>query len=75
MTWIADHFFKDAKKGGWFDAVLIQVRIHPRAIRTMEYVDHCDEFWQARGPNPYPSFEEWRGNATHTLRQVQVDVQ
>ena len=60
MTWIADHFFEDAQKSGWFDAVLIQVRNHPRAIRTMEYADHCDELCESRFPSPYPSFEEWR---------------
>jgi len=60
MNWIADHFFEDAQKGGWFDAVLIQVRNHPRAIRTMEYADHCDELCESRFPSPYPSFEEWR---------------
>lgn len=63
MSWIADHFFEDAQKGGWFDAVLIQVRNHPREIRTMEYAGHCDEIWQSQVPNPYPSFEEWRRNA------------
>ncbi len=63
MSWIADHFFEDAQKGGWFDAVLIQARSHPRAIRTMEYADHCDDIWQSRFPNPYPSFEEWRRSA------------
>ena len=60
MSWIADHCFEDAQKGGWFDAILIQVRNHPRAIRTMEYSDHCDEMWQSQFPNPYPSFKEWR---------------
>ena len=45
MLWIADHFFQDAQTEGWFDAILIQVRSHPRAIRTMEYADHCDEVW------------------------------
>ena len=34
MYWIADHFFQDAKKEGWYDAILAQVRNHPRAIRT-----------------------------------------
>jgi len=33
MTWIGNHFFQDAKNEGWFDAILIQKRIHPRSIR------------------------------------------
>ena len=48
MLWIADHFFQDAQTEGWFDAILIQVRSHPRAIRTMEFADHCDEIWEFR---------------------------
>jgi hypothetical protein len=60
MIWVDDHFFQDAKREGWFDAILVQVRSHPRAIRTMEYADHCDEVWGSQMPEPYPSFERWR---------------
>ncbi len=60
MSWIADHYFQDAKAEGWFDAILLQARSHPRAIRTMEYADHCDEVWISAIPEPYPSFEDWR---------------
>ena len=63
MFWIADHLFQDAKTEGWFDAILVQVRSHPRAIRTMEYADHCDEVWGSQMPEPYPSFESWRQRA------------
>jgi len=63
MGWIADHFFQHAKAEGWFDAILVQVQSHPRAIRTMEYADHCDEISGAHLPDPYPSFEDWRTEA------------
>ena len=63
MAWIADHFFQDARTEGWFDAILVQARIHPRAIRTMEYADHCDEVWSSAMPEPYPPFENWRREA------------
>lgn len=63
MLWIADHFFQDAKAGGWFDAILVGARNHPRAIRSMEYADHCDEVWSSQMPEPYPSFEDWRRDA------------
>ena len=43
MLWIVDHFFQDAKAEGWFDAILIQVMSYPRAIRTMEFSDHCSD--------------------------------
>ena len=60
MCWIADHDFQDAKTEGWFDAILVQARSHPRAIRTMEYADHCDEIWSSAKPAPYPPFKDWR---------------
>jgi hypothetical protein len=63
MAWVADHFFADAKAEGWFDAVLIGVRKHPRAIRTMEYADHWDESRGSSVPVPYPSFDDWRNAA------------
>ena len=63
MLWIGDHLFQDAKTEGWFDAILNQVRSHPRAIRTMEFSDRCSEIWGSNLPHPYPSFEEWRRNA------------
>lgn len=63
MLWIAGHFFQDAKQEGWFDAILIQVRSHPRAIRTMEFADQCDELWGRDLPGPYPPFEKWRKEA------------
>jgi hypothetical protein len=67
MTWIADHFFRDAQNEGWFDAILTQARNHPRAIRTMEYADDCDEVDRVHALKPYPSFEEWRKQADSYL--------
>jgi len=63
MQWIGEHFFQEAKVGGWYDAILITAHNHPRAIRAMEYSDHCDEVWSSNLPAPYPSFEEWRREA------------
>ena len=63
MLWIANHYFQDAKTEGWFEAVLIQVRSHPRAIRTMEFSDYCSEIWGSELPSPYPPFEDWRRDA------------
>jgi hypothetical protein len=67
MTWIADHFFRDAQNEGWFDAIVTQARNHPRAIRTMEYADDCDEAGCFHAPKPYPSFQEWRKQADSYL--------
>ena len=44
-----------------YDAIIISSGIHPRAIRTMEYADHCDEVWNDN--LPVPSFESWRRDA------------
>jgi hypothetical protein len=63
MLWICDRFFQDAKTEGWFDAMLVQVRNHPRAIRTMEFADYCAELWGEKPPIPYPPFEDWRRDA------------
>jgi hypothetical protein len=70
MTWIADHFFRDAQNEGWFDAILTQARNHPRAIRTMEYADDCDEAGRLHTPKSYPSFEEWRKQADAYLPPI-----
>ncbi len=69
MLWVGDHFFQDAKAEGWYDAIFISAHNHPRAIRTMEYSDHCDEIWTEL-PMPYPSFEAWRRDAD---RYVELD--
>ena len=63
MLWIRDHFFQEAKTEGWYDAIVISAGIHPRAIRTMEFADHCDEIWHEHLPISYPSFETWRRHA------------
>jgi hypothetical protein len=63
MFWIRDHFFQEAKMERWYDAIVISAGIHPRAIRTMEYADHCDGLWNGNLPIPYPPFEVWRGDA------------
>ena len=63
MLWIGDHAFPDAKAEGWYDAIVISAGIHPRAIRTMEFADHCEEVWDGQLPVPYPSFEIWRRHA------------
>jgi hypothetical protein len=60
LRWIGEHFFAEAIVEGWFDAIVHLAGMHPRAVRTMDYADHCDELWGANLPQPYPSFAEWR---------------
>ncbi len=63
MLWIGDHIFPEAKAEGWYEAIVTSAGIHPRAIRTMEFADHCDEIWSGHLPVPYPSFQSWRRDA------------
>jgi len=63
MFWIRDHFFQEAQTEGWYEAIVVSAGIHPRAIRTMEYADHCDDIWNDNLPTPYPLFENWRSDA------------
>jgi len=63
MHWIADHFFLKAKNEGWLDAVLLEARMHPRSIRTMEFSDHCRHLWGHTLPSPYPAFDQWHRDA------------
>jgi hypothetical protein len=67
MNWVGEHFFVDAKAEGWYDAVVLSAHIHPRAIRTMEFADHCDDCWGDALPAPYPSFGNWRDDADQYL--------
>ena len=63
MVWIGDQFFGEAKAEGWFDAILVGVRRHPRTIRTMEYANHCDRVTGSHLPQQYPLFDDWRRDA------------
>ncbi len=69
LSWIGDQNFSHAKSEGWFEAILLFAHRHPRAIRTMEYAEHCEDAWGSRLPDPYPSFEEWREEADSYVGQ------
>src|ERR1035438_3363802 len=75
VRWIADHYFQDATTECRFDAIFLQTRRHPRAIRTMELADHCDEIWSSATPEPYPKLEEYVGMSilTSTLTTMCTD--
>ena len=63
MTWVSNHYFGDARKEGWLDALLMRAGDHPRSIRTREYAAHYGKAWSSWLPDPYPSFQEWRDHA------------
>jgi hypothetical protein len=68
FNWGEDHVLSHAKKQGWLDCVLRQVRIHPSHVRMMI----CSAFWsRSRADNPaspHPSFGEWRRDAESYVR-------
>ena len=60
LLWGEDHFFGEAKKEDWFEAVILYSRRHPRDVRMVEYwADWCDR-WREGTQASYPPFEEWR---------------
>ena len=63
MLWIGKRYFEEAQREGWYDAILISASNHPRAIRTMEYFNRCEQVWESELPTPYPPFESWRRDA------------
>lgn len=67
LDWIEENVFKDTIASGWRDALLLEVRYHPRSIRTREYYDHCDLAWGAAAPSAYPSCEAWRSEIENYL--------
>jgi hypothetical protein len=73
LCWIKERFFSEAVDEGWFDAVLYMAGMHPRAIRTMEYADYCDELWCPELPQSYPSFEQWRRQADAYVETEESD--
>jgi hypothetical protein len=61
VEWGENRFFVEARKEGWFDALVSYARAHPRSARTVDYwVFYWDEHWLARSLGTYPSFQEWR---------------
>lgn len=63
FKWGKDHVLSHAKKEGWLDCVLRQVRHHPLHTRVVDYA----AFWgESRPPFtevPYPSLRQWRNHA------------
>lgn len=60
LDWIITHFFRDAKREGWFTAIDYYARLHPHWIRMMQYASRWEHQWDHGRIKIYPSFEEWR---------------
>lgn len=70
LAWGEGQFFSDAKKGGWFDAVLFYAADHPRKVRTSEYWAHWDNQWSRDPKASYPSFDKWRKDADDYVEET-----
>jgi len=64
LKWGEKRYFAEARKDGWFDAVMYCARAHPRNARTIDYwVFYWDEHWLTPSLDQYPSFMVWRRSA------------
>jgi hypothetical protein len=62
LAWVEEHFFQDAKCGGWFDAVVLYAADHTRKTRTERYWAHWD--YNSNWPGSrYPAYDTWRKEA------------
>lgn len=64
--WIAMHFFADAKKQGWFDAVMFYAYQDLRIEQAWNFWERTKEAWNVELPSGWPTFEEWSANAVST---------
>ncbi|MGH9454166.1 MAG: hypothetical protein ACRD2O_09385 [Terriglobia bacterium] len=52
-----NHFFGDAKREGWFAALIFCARQHPRVARTVAYCAHWETQWMPVMPLYHRHFE------------------
>jgi len=59
MSWIENHYFREAKRGRWLGILRHRVQDHPRLVRITAYADR----WPSQGlhndARTYPSFGHW----------------
>lgn len=60
FNWGKDHVLSPAKKQGWLDCVLRQVRIHPFHVRMADYAAICCKSRLGNTAPPYPSLGQWQ---------------
>lgn len=70
--WIAVHHFAEAKRQGWFDAVMFYAYKDLRTEQAWSLWERSKEIWHRERPSRWPSFEEWTTKviATHSLTQT-----
>jgi hypothetical protein len=68
FNWGKDHVRSQAKKEGWLDCVLRQVRIHPLHVRMVDYAASCCKSGLGTNALPYPSLRHWQKEAQGYVR-------
>ena len=72
LAWGEAHLFSEAIDDGWFEAVILYARRHPRDVRTAEYWVDWSDRWD-RTLEPYPSFDEWHRAADEYVVDLSED--
>ncbi len=70
FNWGKGHVLSHAKKEGWLDCVLRQVRIHPFHIRMVDYAALYCKSRLGKTALPYPSLRQWQRHAEGTSELV-----
>jgi hypothetical protein len=60
FNWGKHHVLMPAKKHGWLDCALRQVRIHPFHVRMADYAAVCCKSRLGNIAPPYPSLGQWQ---------------
>ncbi len=68
VNWGKDHVLARAKKEGWLDYVLRQVRIHPLHVRMVDYATLYCKSQLGNTALPYPSLRQWQRDAQGYVR-------
>ena len=68
FNWGKDHVLSHAKRHGWLDCVLRQVRIHPLHVRMVDYAAFCGKSGLGNSALSYPSLRHWQKEAQGYVR-------
>jgi hypothetical protein len=68
FNWGKDHVLAQAKKEGWLDCVLRQVRIHPLHVRIADYAALWCKSRLGNSAPSYPSLRHWQEEAQGYVR-------
>jgi len=68
FNWGKNHVLSHARRGGWIDSVLRQVRIHPLHVRMVDYAALCCKSGLENNALHYPALRQWQKDAEGYVR-------